>query len=183
MGRLDCPCTILLQQAFTKKSPFEVTRTYSPRMGIEKRSTKASAADLLAEEISNTLESVKKNLKQAQDKMKSQANKHRSDTPIYQPGDQVWLSTDNLCLPQKSKKLSEKWIRPYLVIKMVGTNTVELCLPHSMWIHPVINISHLKLYKEHLPGQLTVRPGPMKVTEDRDEEYEVEQIVDSCWKG
>ena len=77
-------------------------------MGIEKRSTKALAVDLLAEEIFNTLELVKKNLKQAQDKMKSQADKHRFDTPIYQPGDQVWLSTDNLHLPQKSKKLSEK---------------------------------------------------------------------------
>ena len=42
------------KQASTKKSPFEVTRTYSPRMGIEKRSTKAPAMDLLAKEISNT---------------------------------------------------------------------------------------------------------------------------------
>ena len=47
------------KQASTKKCPFEVTCTYFPRMGIEKRSTKAPAADLLAEEISNTLESVK----------------------------------------------------------------------------------------------------------------------------
>ena len=106
--------------------------------------------DLLVEEISNTLESVKKNLKQAQDKMKSQADKHRSDTLIYQPGDQVWLSTDNLHLPWKSNKLSEKWIRPYPVVKMVGTNAVELRLPRSMRIHLVINISHLKPYKEHL---------------------------------
>ena len=135
--------------------------------------------DLLAEEISNPLESVKKNLKQAQDKMKSQGDKHRSNAPIYQPGDQVWLSTDNLHLPQKSKKLSEQWIRPYLVVKMVGTNAVKLHLPCSMQIHPVINISCLKSYKECLPGQSTVRPGPMEVTEDRDEEYEVERIVDS----
>ena len=66
---------------------------------------------------------------------------------------------------------------------MVGMNAVKLCLPHSMQIHPVINISCLKSYKEHLPGQLTECPGPMEVTEDRDEEYEVEWIVDSCWKG
>ena len=86
---------------------------------------------------------------------------------------------DNLYLPRKSKKLSEKWIRPYLVVKMVGMNTVKLCLPHSMRIHLVINISHLKPYEEHLAGQLTVHPGPMEVTEDRKEEYEVEQIIDS----
>ena len=57
---------------------------------------------------------------------------------------------------------------------MVGTNAVELCLPHSMWIHLVINILRLKPYKECLPGQSTVHPGPMEVTEERDEEYEVE---------
>ena len=47
------------KQSSTKKSPFEVTCTYSPRMGIEKRNTKAPATDLLVEEISHTLESVK----------------------------------------------------------------------------------------------------------------------------
>ena len=106
--------------------------------------------------------------------MKSQVDKHCYNVPIYQSRDEVWLSMDNLCLPWKSKKLSEKWIRPYPVVKMVGTNTVELCLPCSMRIHPVINISCLKPYKEPLPGQLTIRPGPMEVTEDREEEYEVE---------
>ena len=54
---------------------------------------------------------------------------------------------------------------------------------HADTVHPVINISCLKPYKEHLPGQSTVHPGPIEVTEDRDEEYEVEWIVDSHWKG
>ena len=96
------------KQSSMQKSPFEVTCTYFPQMGIEKRSTKAPAADFLAEGISDTLEPVKQNLKQAQDKMKSQADKHHSNAPIYHPGDQVWLSMDNLCLLWKSKKLSEK---------------------------------------------------------------------------
>ena len=71
------------KQSSILKSPFEVTHTYSPRIGIEKRSTKAPATDFLAEGISNTLESVKQNLKQAQDKMKSQVDKHHSNAPIY----------------------------------------------------------------------------------------------------
>ena len=71
------------KQYSTKTSPFEVTCTYFPQMGIEKRSTKAPAVDLLMEGISNTLELVRQNLKQAQDKMKSQADKHWSNAPIY----------------------------------------------------------------------------------------------------
>ena len=52
-----------------------------------------------------------------------------------------------------------------------------------MRIHPVVNISHVKPYCERLPGQPVTAPGPSNVTEDREEEYEVEHIVDSRYKG
>ena len=52
-----------------------------------------------------------------------------------------------------------------------------------MKIHPVVNISWVKLYKEHLEGQPTFKSGPVKVTEDREVEFEVESIIDSRWKG
>ena len=68
-------------------------------------------------------------------------------------------------------------------MKLVGTNAIELCLPRSMCIHPVINISHVKPYHEHLLGQPVSAPGPSSVTEDCKEEYEVECIVDSWYKG
>ena len=68
-------------------------------------------------------------------------------------------------------------------MKLVGTNTVELHLPRSMRIHPVINVSRIKPYRERLPGQPVTAPGPSNVTEDREEEYEVERIIDSRYKG
>ena len=60
---------------------------------------------------------------------------------------------------------------------------VELRLPCSMRIHPVVNISRIKPYRDRLPGQPMSAPGPSIVTEDRDEEYEVEFVVDSRYKG
>ena len=51
-----------------------------------------------------------------------------------------------------------------------------------MKIHPVVNISQVKPYKEHLESQPMFKPGPMQVTEDREIEYEVETIIDSQWK-
>ena len=52
-----------------------------------------------------------------------------------------------------------------------------------MRIHPVVNISRIKPYHNRLPGQPVSTLGPSNVTEDRDEEYEVEFIVDSRYKG
>ena len=50
-------------------------------------------------------------------------------------------------------------------------------------IHLVINISHVKLYKERLLGQPLQKPGSITVTKDRDIEYEVDYIVDFHCKG
>ena len=52
-----------------------------------------------------------------------------------------------------------------------------------MKIHLVVNISCVKPYKKRLLGQPLQKPGPVIVTEDCDVEYEVDYIVDSCWKG
>ena len=123
------------------------------------------------------------NLVKAHARIFSQTNRHCSDALAYAVGDQVWLSTDNLRLPRASRKLSERWLGPYSITKLVGTNTIKLRLPCSMRIHPVVNISHVKPYRECLPGQPVTAPGPSNVTEDREEEYEVECIVDSHYKG
>ena len=48
-----------------------------------------------------------------------------------------------------------------------------------MCIHPVVNISRVKPYRERLLGQPVSAPGPSNITEDRDKEYEVDYIVDS----
>ena len=63
-------------------------------------------------------------------------------------------------------------------------NVVELKLPKMLRIHLVVNISRVKPYLGPLPGQPVSCPGPIHVTEDRDEEYEVDTIIDShIYKG
>ena len=56
---------------------------------------------------------------------------------------------------------------------------VELKLPKTLRIHPVVNVSRVKPYLGPLPGQPVSRPGPVHVSEERDEEYEVDYIVAS----
>ena len=101
---------------------------------------------------------------------------------------------DNLCmLNHASRKLTEKWIGPYEITR-VTPNTVELKLLKTLWIHPVVNVSRVKPYLGPLPGQPVSQPSPIHVSEECNEEYEVDYIVASCiyqrqlqylvhWKG
>jgi len=75
-----------------------------------------------------------------------------------------------------SKKLTEKWIGPYEVTH-VTPNTVELKLPKTLQIHPVVNVSQVKPYLGPLPGQPVSRPSLIHVSEERNEEYKVDYIM------
>ena len=52
-----------------------------------------------------------------------------------------------------------------------------------MQIHPVVNVSRVKPYRDQLEGQSSHRPGPVNVTEDKDNEWEVDRIINSCYKN
>ena len=164
----------------TTDSPFGITCSYSPRLGTEPVDVSAPAAKDFVTIFNKVIAASER----AKITMKSQADKHCSIAPMYTIGDQVWLSTDNLCmLNRASKKPIERWIGPYK-ISSVMPNAVELKLPKMLHIHPVVNISRVKPYLGLLPGQPVSRPGPIHVTEDRDEEYEVDTIIDShIYKG
>ena len=50
------------------------------------------------------------------------------------------------------KKLTEKFIGPYVVKKIVSENAVELELPVSLRIHPVVNVRRIVKYREQVEG-------------------------------
>ena len=56
---------------------------------------------------------------------------------------------------------------------------VELKLPKTLRIHLVVNVSRVKPYLGSLPSQPVSRPGPIQVSKEHDEEYEVDYIVAS----
>ena len=89
------------QHSATKFSPFQLTRTYTPRMGIEHRVSKAPAVAEFTDRLSQAYD----NLVKAHSHILTQTNCACSDAPSYVIRDRVWLSTDNLCLPRASRKL------------------------------------------------------------------------------
>ena len=152
-------------------------------MGIEPiTSDKALAAKEFTTEMEGMLESMRKNLEKAKEQMKLNADKHCSAAPTYEIGQQVWLTTENLHLIHASQKLSKRWLGPYKIIGMADLNAVKLQLPRSLQIHPVVNVSRVKPYYKCMEGQTSCWPGLVHATEDRDNKWEVDYIMDSHLK-
>ena len=63
------------------------------------------------------------------------------------------MSTKDLVFKEKlSKKLMERYVRPYAIEKVVSSNAVKLRLPSLMRIHLVVNVSQIVRYKEQVKG-------------------------------
>ena len=47
---------------------------------------------------------------------------------------------------RKKEKLTEKFVGPYKIKKIVLSNTVELELPSTIKIHMIVNVSRIQKY-------------------------------------
>ena len=94
-------------------------------------------------------EEAKMALGKVQEKIKKYTNKKRAEVDEYKVGDLVMLSTKDLkyqMIRRKTEKLTERFIGPYKIKKIVLTNTAELELPSTIKIHPVVNVSRICKY-------------------------------------
>ena len=76
---------------------------------------------------------------------------------------------------RRSEKLTEHFVGPYKVKGIVSSNTIELELPKSIRIHPVVNISRVQLCKPQVEEQK--KTPPKLVIIEGEEEFEVEKII------
>ncbi|MBW0496601.1 hypothetical protein O181_036316 [Austropuccinia psidii MF-1] len=94
----------------------------------------------------------------------------------------VWLSSKNIKLTRPTKRLSERWLGHFPILKKVSTHAYHLKLS-SQWksIHPVFHISLLEPVKTStIPNQHHKPPPPIIIEEE--EEWKVSQILDSGLK-
>jgi len=76
---------------------------------------------------------------------------------------------------RRSEKLTECFVGPYKVKGIISSNVIELELPKSIRIYPVVNISRVQLYKPQVEGQKKTPPKPVII--EGEEEFEVEKII------
>jgi len=77
-------------------------------------------------------------------------NRRRREEEEHKVGDLVLLSTKDLkwqIKGRRTEKLTECFVGPYKVKGIVSSNAIELELPKSIKIHPVVNVSRVQLYK------------------------------------
>ena len=161
----------------TKVSPFRANCGQDLRMGFkERRRGRHKAVEEFVERIKRIQEEVKVVLKKVQEEMKWYIDRKRRKGEEYWKGDLVILSTKDLkwqIKGRRTEKLTEWFVGLYKVKRVVSTNTIELELPSTIKIHPVVNVSKVQLYKPQVEGQKVVLPQPVVI--DGEEEYEVEK--------
>ena len=106
-------------------------------------------------------------------------DRNRKEAEEYRVGDKVLISIKDFLMElmkRVTKKLTEKFIGPYVVRKIMSKNTVELELLMSLRIHLVVNVRRIVKYREQIEGQKKIPLPPIKVASEK--EYEVEEILD-----
>ena len=164
----------------TKTSPFQVNYGREPRMGFNiRKKGKNKKAEEFVREMKERHEKARAALVKSQEEIRRQADRSRKEVEEYRVGDKILISTKDFSMElmkRVMKKLTEKFIGPYVVRKIVSENAVELELPVSLRIHLVVNVRRIVKYREQIEGQKKIPPPPVKVAGEK--KYEVEEILD-----
>jgi len=140
----------------TKTSPFKANYGQDPRMGFERRKKeKYAGTEKFVEKMREIQKEAKAVLGKAQKDIKKYADRKRAEVEEYKVGDLVMLSTKDLkyqMVGRRTEKLTERFVRPYKVKRIISTNAVELELPSTIKIHLVVNVSRICKYVGQVEG-------------------------------
>ena len=59
---------------------------------------------------------------------------------------------------RQTDKLTERFVGPYKVKKVISVNAIELELPSTVKIHLVVNVSRVHKYRNQVEGQRKEMP-------------------------
>jgi len=76
---------------------------------------------------------------------------------------------------RRSEKLTQRFVGPYRVKKIISANAVELDLPSTIKVHPVVDVSRIRKYTSQVDDQRKETPKPVII--EGEEKWEVEKIL------
>jgi len=98
------------------------------RMGEDiRRKGKVESATEFVERMKKVHEEAEAALKKTQEEMKRYADRNRKEMEKWKKGDRILLSTKDLVFKERpTKKLTERYVGPYVIEEVVSMNTVKL---------------------------------------------------------
>ncbi|KAK6323383.1 hypothetical protein J4Q44_G00057220 [Coregonus suidteri] len=149
-----------LRHSSTQLTPFQCVLGYQPVLAPWHESQiEAPAVDEWVRRSEETWNAAHVHLQRAIRRQKTSADLHRSEGPVYAPGDRVWLSIRNLPLRLPCRKLGRRFVGPFKVLRRLNEVCYRLELPIDYRnINPSFHVSLLR----------PVVAGPLQ-------EYEIEE--------
>ena len=158
---------------------FKANYRQDPRMGFEmRRKGKYEGAEKFVTKIKEIQEEAKAVLGKAQEEMKKYTDRKRAEVDKYKVEDLVMLSTKDLkyqIVGRRTKKLTERFIGPSKIKKIISSNVVELELLSTVKIHLVVDVSRIQRYIGQVEGQRKEQLALVII--EGEEEWEVERIL------
>jgi len=155
-----------------------------PCMGFEPQQNPSSLETVneFTERMRMAIEEAKSTICKAQDNMKRYYDRRRTLAPVFNPGNKVFLDTLDIWTMHPLQKFSHRRLSPFVVEQQIRPMAYCLKLPHWMkQLHPVFNIVKFTPALDNLITGRKTTDYPPPIIIDGEVEWEVEEILDSCW--
>ena len=129
---------------------FKVNYRRELRIGFDiRKKEKYVKAEEFVKDMKDRHKEVKVTLIKSQEEIKRQANRNKKKVEEYRVGDKVLISIKDFpieLMKRAMRKLTEKYIGPYVVKKIILENAVELELLALLRVHLVVNVRRIVKY-------------------------------------
>ena len=132
--------------ATTSISPFFANKGYHLKITVHpERNIASSQARDFTVDLNELQSTLKAKISAAQQYYQKSADAQCFPAPDFKVDNKVFVKAQFFQTIRSSKKLSEKYLRPYEIIAQPGTLSFTLCLLESMRsVHPVFYVSMLE---------------------------------------
>ncbi|KAF8755117.1 hypothetical protein RHS01_05431 [Rhizoctonia solani] len=161
------------KHAATGKTPFELVYGRNPVMNPSNIPANVLEANHVADTLAQEWKEAESALRMTKERMAGT----RGTIPKYSIGEKVWLDTKNVNIWLNSNKLDPKRLGPFEITKKISSHMYCLKLPATLKIHNVFYVGLLSKSHESPSQPFPDQPPPETI--EGEEEYKVEQILDS----
>ena len=172
-----------LSSASTGMSPFLCSLGYQPPLfPAQEIEVAVPSVQALMRRCRKTWKRARAALLKAGERIRRQADRHRTPAPLYIPGQMVWLLAKDLPLKVTSKKMAPRYVGPFEVESIINPCAVRLKLPASLRVHPTFHVSQIKPVSTSPLVPPTPAPPPPRLI-DNHPAFTVRKLLDVRRRG